>query len=51
MLEFLCWEGAFRCTSAGVSLDVYGEIVLVGHEGWLLALGLGALVSGTDDVP
>ena len=51
MLDFLYWEGALRCTSSGVSLDEFGEFVFVGYEAGLLALGLGVLVSGTDDVP
>jgi hypothetical protein len=30
---------------------VFADFVFVGYKAWPLSLGLGALVSGTDDVP
>jgi hypothetical protein len=30
---------------------VFAEFIFVGYKVWPLFLGLGALVSGTDDVP
>jgi hypothetical protein len=44
-------EGAQRCTAYGESPCVFVELVFVGYKAWPLFLGLGALVSGTDDVP
>ena len=51
MLDLLCVEGAHRCISSGESLCVFGKVLLVGYEVWPVSLGLGSLVSGTDDVP
>jgi hypothetical protein len=51
MLDHFC-EGAQRCVASGESLCVFAEFVFVGYKVWPpLLLGLGALVSGTDDVP
>ena len=51
MFDLFFVEGARRCISSGESLCVFGEVLLVGYEVWPISLGLGALVSGTDDVP
>ena len=51
MLERLCWEGVRRCTVRELSWSVLGELVCVKNKVRLVTLGLGALVSGTDDVP
>ena len=51
MLDFFCVEDAHRRISRGGRLCVFGECLLVGYEVWPVSLGLGSLVSGTDDVP
>ena len=54
MLDLFFVEGARWCISRGEkgeSLYVFGEFLIVGYEVWPLSLGLGSLVSGTDDVP
>ena len=44
-------EGALRCAAIVESLWVFAEFVFVGYKAWPPFLCLGALVSGTDDVP
>ena len=51
MLDLFGWEGAQQCISSGESSWVPREVIFVGYEVWLVSLGLGALVSGSDDVP
>ena len=51
MSDLFCWEDALSCISSVESWSVVGELVCVGYEVRLGTLGLGALVSGTDDVP
>ena len=51
MLDLFCVEGAHQCIASGERLCVFGEFLLVGYEVWPVSLGLGSLVSGTDDVP
>jgi hypothetical protein len=51
MLEHLCWEGAHGCTFYEASWLMLEEFVRVRNKARLVSLGLGALVSGTDDVP
>ena len=51
MLDLFSVEDAHRCISSGESLCVFGDFLLVGYEVWPVSLGLGSLVSGTDDVP
>lgn len=51
MLELFFVEGARWCISKGESLYVFGEFLIVGYEVWPVSLGLGSLVSGSDDVP
>jgi hypothetical protein len=51
MLDHFCCEGVQRCTTYGESPRVFAEFVFVGFKVRLVFLGLGALVSGTDDVP
>ena len=51
MFDFLSWEDALRRISSGESWSICGELVCVGYEVQLVTLGLGALVSGIDDVP
>jgi hypothetical protein len=51
MLEHLCWEGAHECTFCEASWLMLGKFVHVKNKARLVSLGLGALVSGTDDVP
>ena len=51
MFDLFCWEDALQCVFSGESWYVAGEIVCVGYEARLVILGLGALVSGTDDIP
>ena len=41
----------WRCTSSSERSYVFGECIFVGYEVWLVIMGLGALVLGTDDVP
>ena len=51
MLDLFSVEEAHCCISSGERLCVFGEFILVGYEVWPVSLGLGSLVSGTDDVP
>jgi hypothetical protein len=48
MLDLLSCVGA---ASSGEGSCVFGESVFVGGKVLPMVLGLGALVSGTDDVP
>ena len=51
MLDLFYLEGVHLCISSCESLCVLGEFLLVGYEVWPVSLGLGSLVSGSDDVP
>ena len=51
MPDPFCGESALWCISSGESLCVFGKVLLVGFVVWPVNLGLGSLVSGTDDVP
>ena len=51
MLDHFCCQGALRSAAIVGSLWVFAEFVFVGYKAWPPFLGLGALVSGTDDVP
>ena len=51
MLDLFNVEDAHWCIVSFESLYVLGEFLLVGYEVWPVSLGLGSLVSGTDDVP
>ena len=51
MFDLVRREDAQRCISSGASLCVFWEIVFVGYEVWIVALGHGAHVFGTYDVP
>ena len=51
MLDLFYLEGVHLCISCCESLWVLGEFLLAGYEVWPVSLGLGSLVSGSDDVP
>ena len=51
MLDLFGMVDAYQCISSIESLCVFGEFLLVGYEVWPVSLGLGSLVSGTDDIP
>ena len=50
MPDLFSGGGAQLCISSGESSCVPMEVLLVGYKVWLVSLGLGALVSASDDV-